>query len=787
MPIEELAMFILLPVLLLIPTQHPAAETPLCWAYAREFPDPGITVPQNADYVLWAWGKADTDVTVTLDGQSLSIHIPPADPKANEASGNTAWGVSETIRLKAGKTDIRPGPGIYALALTAPGAPSPADAVRATRVTARPEAVSDARVIQRRHTDTVYTMPLYNRESWEAAAATIRRRMLIACGLANGWQEATSPNVARERIAEYDDYIVEKIRFEVFPGFWGTGNLYLPSRGEGPWPAILNPHGHWSKGRLEHSDSCSVPARCITFARMGAIALSIDMIGYNDSCQFKTHRWSSEEEKLWGIHPFALQLMTSLRAVDVLRHLPEANPERIGCTGASGGGTQTFALYTVDDRVRVAAPVNMISSTMQGGCVCENAPLIRLGHSNMEIGAMMAPRPLLMVAATGDWTRETPRVEYPAIRSVYELYGARDNVESIQFDYGHNYNQDSRNAVYRFFGKHLIDPQRDWSSFQETSCEPEPKNRLRLFPDGKPPADWPDGRTLIKQLTETRKRETMMRLSEKHSAENIKTRWQEAFRDIFAGAREPDINTLITERTERTASPEYIVERWLIGRSGAGDRIPVMLFYQDPPEPRDIFILVDDQDKRSFLEPSGRPGPLVNAALGAGKAVMLVDPFLTGEFHAPDAVAARQTVGVFLDTFEPTDTACRVQDILTAVAFARSRRDMTEQVSLAGWGLAGLWVLFAAALDENINRVAADLRGFPLNDDNAWASLCYAPSLRYMGDIHMAAALTGERAILLAGWNGDVRPAAQFAGAINTEQVDSLLLLKSLMDTKNTP
>src|SRR5690606_37701194 len=149
------------------------------------------------------------------------------------------------------------------------------------------------------------------------------------------------------------------------------------------------------------------PARHITFARMGIVAFSYDMIGYNDSMQFE-HNWGGEKEKLWGLHPFAMQLWSSIRAVDFLSELPDVDPERIAATGASGGGTQTFSLMAVDPRIKVAAPVNMISSTMQGGCLCENAPIIRLNNSNMEIGALMAPRPLLLVSATGDWTRETP-------------------------------------------------------------------------------------------------------------------------------------------------------------------------------------------------------------------------------------------------------------------------------------------------------------------------------------------------------------------------------------------
>ena len=86
-------------------------------------------------------------------------------------------------------------------------------------------------------------------------------------------------------------------------------------------------------------------------------------------------------------------------------------------TGESGGGTQTFLLAAVDDRVKVAVPVNMISLHMQGGCLCENAPTLRLDTNNVEIAATIAPRPLLMISATGDWTANTLEAEYPAVRA----------------------------------------------------------------------------------------------------------------------------------------------------------------------------------------------------------------------------------------------------------------------------------------------------------------------------------------------------------------------------------
>ena len=82
-------------------------------------------------------------------------------------------------------------------------------------------------------------------------------------------------------------------------------------------------------------------------------------------------------------------------------------------TGESGGGTQTFLLAAVDDRVAAAVPVNMISLHMQGGCLCENLPGLRLETNNVEIAATIAPRPLLMVSATGDWTNETLEARVP--------------------------------------------------------------------------------------------------------------------------------------------------------------------------------------------------------------------------------------------------------------------------------------------------------------------------------------------------------------------------------------
>src|SRR5260370_1106142 len=200
----------------------------------------------------------------------------------------------------------------------------------------------------------------------------------------------------------------------------------------------------------------SGPARCINLARQGFVAFSYDMVGYDDTMQ-TPHDFGGEREQLWSFGPLGLQLWNSIRLLDFLQSLPDVDPEKIAMTGESGGGTQTFLLTAVDDRVKYAVPVNMLSTIMQGGSPCENAPGLRVDTFNVEFGAMMAPRPMLMIAATGDWTKNTPREEFPAVRSIYELYGKADNVETIQIDAPHNYNQASREAMYTFFGRRILD------------------------------------------------------------------------------------------------------------------------------------------------------------------------------------------------------------------------------------------------------------------------------------------------------------------------------------------
>ena len=291
-----------------------------------------------------------------------------------------------------------------------------------------------------------------SRAEWESRAAWLREHILASAGIMP-MPEKTPPNTVVFGETKRDGYSVAKVYFESLPGFFVTGNLYRPV-GEGPFPAVLSPHGHWTYGRLEHSPLVSGPGRALSLARQGFVVFTYDMIGYNDSRQL-THTFGSPREHLWGLSLAGLQLWNSIRSLDFLETLPYVKRGAIGITGESGGGTQTFMLAAVDARVAAAVPVNMVSLHMQGGCLCENLPGLRLDTTNAEIAATIAPRPLLLVSATGDWTAETLEVEYPAVRALYALVGAQDRVNAVRFTAEHNYNKDSREAMYGWMARWL--------------------------------------------------------------------------------------------------------------------------------------------------------------------------------------------------------------------------------------------------------------------------------------------------------------------------------------------
>jgi uncharacterized protein len=291
-----------------------------------------------------------------------------------------------------------------------------------------------------------FTSTWKDERSWEKRADMIREGILKGLHWDHMPKIKGNFNPIIHSRREMDGYVVENIAIESFPGFWITGNLYSPLKPKDKNPAILNPHGHLANKRL--TDYMQI--RCAAFARMGAIAFAYDMVGYAESTQ-TTHKM-----------PIAalLQTWNSTRVLDYLLSRPDVDPKRIGMTGGSGGGTQTFVLTAIDKRITVSAPVVQVSAHFFGGCVCESGMPIHKSKNhqtnNVELAAMAAPRPLLMVSDGADWTRNTPRIEFPYVQSVYALYDAEHKAENVHLPLeSHDYGVSKRAAAYNFFAHHF--------------------------------------------------------------------------------------------------------------------------------------------------------------------------------------------------------------------------------------------------------------------------------------------------------------------------------------------
>jgi hypothetical protein len=290
--------------------------------------------------------------------------------------------------------------------------------------------------------------------AWHKRRAELREGFLRGAKL---WPLPTktplNPIVSGKRV--YKDYSVENVALESMPGFFCTGNLYRPVGHTGPRPAILCPHGHFKPlGRFRAEQQI----RCAHLARMGALVFSYSMVGWQDSQQ------TTHADPL----VLALQTWNSIRVVDFLCSLPEVNANRIGVTGASGGGTQTLFLTAVDDRIAASAPVVIVYpwSWFSQECNCEGGmPVMRSPETNaIEFAAIAAPRPQLIIscglAAAGsdrkDPTYDFPITGFPFIQEVYRLVGSPDRVRAVHLaNEGHDYGPNKRKAAYLFFAEHV--------------------------------------------------------------------------------------------------------------------------------------------------------------------------------------------------------------------------------------------------------------------------------------------------------------------------------------------
>ena len=288
----------------------------------------------------------------------------------------------------------------------------------------------------------------HDKESWEVRKAMLRPQLYKALELSPlPAKPASKPIITPKRI--FDGYTVENIAIEILPGLYINGSLYKPLKIKGKIPVVLSPDGHWEHQR--YRADCQI--RCATLARMGAMAYSYDLFAWGESLlQFKEadHRRSLAQ---------TIQALGAIRILDYVLSLKETDPLRVGISGGSGGGSHTELMTALDDRIKLSAPVVSVSSYFYGGCPCESGMPIHQcggGTDNVEIAAMAAPRPQLLISDGQDWTAHMPEHDFPYLKKMYGYYGVADMVENVHLPTeGHDFGPSKRYPLYAFVAKNF--------------------------------------------------------------------------------------------------------------------------------------------------------------------------------------------------------------------------------------------------------------------------------------------------------------------------------------------
>lgn len=576
-------------------------------------------------------------------------------------------------------------------------------------------------------------IPVRTRPEWLARRPEARRRLWGCLGLDPVPERLPlAPHVSG--LLQRPGHRVERVYWQCWPGVYASGWLYRPEALQGAAPAVLCPHGHWEGGALHPV----VQARCIAFALQGYVALAVD----------SAHVYRYEV----GVSPVGVMTWNNMRALDYLQSLPEVDGNRIGCVGASGGGQQTMYLMALDDRVRVAAPVALVSYfrriLMADGhqCPCNHVPGLLRWMDQPEICALFAPRPLLFLSLSGDWTARFGEQELGEIRNIYWLYGQLDRLEHRRFDGPHDFNRPMREAVYAWFNRWLMGNEDPEAAREPEFTTEEPAGMRAL--DGPPEgAIGPEGAAAYYVEHAAFKPVRV-------EGRDARRQWQVRLRlqiSEFLGeptapliALEPEIVTCAAHEGQRGEAVTF--------RSEPEIRMPALVY--SPAEddsdrssghqvitrsPLPTVILLHPRGKAGWLE-RGEPVGLARAALAVGARVLLPDVRLRGELSADwlynTILWGRPEAGM------------AAHDLSRCVDYLWSRGDVDRRrVVVVGLGDQGIVALLAAGLDERITAVAADCGDTTYRDGGE--GLPVIPNLLRVADTPQLAALVAPRPTLL--------------------------------------
>jgi cephalosporin-C deacetylase-like acetyl esterase len=557
--------------------------------------------------------------------------------------------------------------------------------------------------------------------------AYVRECMIRALG---GFPERTPLNARVVGRLDRDGYRVEKIIFESQPKFYVTGNLYLPTSGKGPYPAVLFPLGH-ERGGKPNPDWQHV---LVSLARRGYVAFTWDTLGQGERSQFwdtdlesskmgetgytSEHTMIGAQCLLAGDNIARYTIWDGIRALDYLLSRPEVDPTRVACTGNSGGGTHTAYISALDDRITVAAPSCFITSWRRllesiGPQDAEQClpPFLKDGLDHGDFIYAFAPKPYIMLTAIRDFfSISGARETYSEVSRVYGALGQSEKFKKFEADNTHGYRLPRRQEAYDWLSRWLKGSE---DHEPEQKVKIESAEALQCTPTGQVATSL--GGETVFSLNIKRVEQIQPKRAQLTDAKSVAANKADVQRDIRAlTGYESRKGDLTVKPFGRIDGDGYTIDK-LVYESAPGIVIPAALVIPKNSEARKpAVIYVNDKGKSAGWGADGAIGQLVKR----GFIVLAIDMRGCGETHPPqnpdEANETYRNFGGYDSAMRAfligkTLVGMRAEDISSGVDLLAGRPEV-DQTRIYGFGVGGgaLTMLHEAVLDDRIKELALD-------------------------------------------------------------------------------
>lgn len=597
-----------------------------------------------------------------------------------------------------------------------------------------------------------------SRFEWEHRAKLLREKILAAAGPMHEKPSSLAPQILGE--LKRPGYVIERLIFQSRPDMWITANLYRPDPMPDKCPSVLVVHGHWSLARIDPV----VQSRCLGLVKLGFTVLAVDAFGSGERFSEPapgTYHGALYGGTLWPVGQtlLGLQIYDNRRAVDYLLTRPGIDPERIGITGASGGGNQSMYAGAFDQRLKAVVPVcsvgNYQAYLLVACCVCEVLPSALTFTEEGDVLGLIAPRSLLVINAAKDSVQFSPAEAEKCLqraRSIYSLLGVGDRIANKVFDAEHGFDKAMREAMYGWMARWLKNEGKG-DPIPEPQFSTEDPSALKCYPDIKTrPSAWFFPPTLARQVGRE------MLINQFPTPPSHVEEWESTavfMRSELArclGPMPAMPKTVATVGQPIIKGPNTSVQVTLPGEPGLPVELTFRHLSQQPPKPPACVVLSLDGSESALNH------PLNVALIKAGWSVAAPDLRATGA-----KLTKNMAVGNAKD-HNPAEHGVWVGrpllgqwlwEVQVVVDWLRSQPINRERLFIAGIGGAGIVAIVSAALlpNEVSGAITSGMPSTYLTDvayGDVWRMGLLVPNILKVGDIAHLAALIAPRRLVIA-------------------------------------